>query len=350
MAGTELAQFSVVPVNLDQPPAALISIYKAAGRRYHIRWRILAAINAIETDYGRDLSVSPKGAVGWMQFMPGTWAGFGISVAGSGPPNPYDPWDAIFSAANYLAANGGSKDIRQARFAYNHALWYVDAVLWRAQLISDQALGQGNTARSALPLLNATGGYLNPLQSVTNWERTDQGVDATMPVGAPIRAPAAVKIIGVEPSWFDGQPLVWWELLDGPDAGQYQYVAEQITNITPVGSTLSRGQTIATYAPSGTGIEYGWATAGGETLAMATSGYLERYATAAGDWMRDWLNVLGAHAGTGAGLSIGAGPDRDDRVTAYEHELEAVRHAVTSPGYRLRHTVTRRPSRTDDEA
>ena len=31
--------------------------------------------------------------------------------------------------------------------------------------------------------------YIDPLQFVTRWERTDQGVDASMPVGAPILAP-----------------------------------------------------------------------------------------------------------------------------------------------------------------
>jgi hypothetical protein len=150
----------------------------------------------------------------------------------------------------------------------------------------------------AVRISNAT--YTNPLPSVTccgRWERTDQGVDASMPVGAPIVAPTRVKILGVEPDWYAGQPLVYFELLAGKQAGQIQYVAEQITNIAPVGSFLTKGQTIARFAPRGTGIEYGWSTVKGVTLARATTGYEEGQVTPAGVYMRDWLNALGANAG-----------------------------------------------------
>jgi hypothetical protein len=50
--------------------------------------------------------------------------------------------------------------------------------------------------------------YINPLRYVTIWERTDQGVDAVMPVGAPILAPCRIKILAIEPNWYAGQPLV----------------------------------------------------------------------------------------------------------------------------------------------
>src|SRR5437868_13286540 len=43
---------------------------------------------------------------------------------------------------------------------------------------------------------NAT--YIDPLRYVTVWGRTDQGVDAVMPVGAPILAPCRVKILRSE--------------------------------------------------------------------------------------------------------------------------------------------------------
>jgi hypothetical protein len=142
---------------------------------------------------------------------------------------------------------------------------------------------------------NAT--YVDPLQYVTVWERTDQGVDANMPVGAPILAPGPVKILAVIPNWYAGQPLVYFELLNGPQAGQVQYVAEEITDIAPPGSVLTQGQAIARYAKSGTGIEYGWSTPNGVTLAVATTGYEEGQITPAGRYMRAWLNSLGAGAG-----------------------------------------------------
>ena len=142
---------------------------------------------------------------------------------------------------------------------------------------------------------NAT--YIDPLQYVTVWERTDQGVDAQMPVGAPILAPCSVKILAVEPDWYAGQPLVYFELLDGPQAGQVQYVAEQITDIAQPGSILQQGQVVARYASRGTAIEYGWSTINGITLARATTGYEEGEITPAGQYMRSWLNSLGAGAG-----------------------------------------------------
>jgi hypothetical protein len=140
--------------------------------------------------------------------------------------------------------------------------------------------------------------YINPLAYVTTWGRTDQGVDAAMQVGAPILAPCRVKILAVIPGWYAGQPLVYFELLAGPDAGKVQFVAEQITSIAPVG-ILQQGQPIARYAATGTNIEYGWAVLSGQTLARATTGYTEGQVTPAGRSIRAWLNALGANAGPG---------------------------------------------------
>jgi hypothetical protein len=147
----------------------------------------------------------------------------------------------------------------------------------------------------AAPVTSDT--YIDPLQYVNHWERTDQGVDANMPVGAPILAPGRIKILAVEPDWYAGQPLVYWELLDGPDAGRVQFVAEEITKIAKPGLILQQGQAIAHYAPAGTGIEFGWSTPNGTTLAVATTGYEEGQITPAGRAMRQWLNALGAGAG-----------------------------------------------------
>jgi hypothetical protein len=143
----------------------------------------------------------------------------------------------------------------------------------------------------------STAGYINPLPDVIRWERTDQGVDAALPVGAPIVAPGPVKILAIEPDWYAGQPLIYWELLNGPQAGQVQYVAEEITDLARPGTYLQQGQVIARYARSGTGIEFGWSTPNGTTLAVATTGYEEGQITWAGRRMRAWLNALGAGAG-----------------------------------------------------
>jgi Transglycosylase SLT domain/Peptidase family M23 len=117
-------------------PIFLLPIYQAAGIQYGIRWEVLAAINEIETDYGRNLNISSAGAVGWMQFMPSTWKLYGVDANKDGRKDPFNPVDAIFAAARYLRAAGGDTDIQKAVFAYNHAGWYVDSVMLRARMIA----------------------------------------------------------------------------------------------------------------------------------------------------------------------------------------------------------------------
>jgi hypothetical protein len=117
-------------------PPFLLPIYQAAGIQYGVRWEILASINEIETDYGRNLNVSTAGAVGWMQFIPSTWRRYGTDGNKDGRRDPYNPVDAIFAAARYLKAAGYEKDVRRSIFAYNHADWYVDSVMLRARLIA----------------------------------------------------------------------------------------------------------------------------------------------------------------------------------------------------------------------
>jgi murein DD-endopeptidase MepM/ murein hydrolase activator NlpD len=116
-------------------PPFLLPIYQAAGIEYQVPWEVLAAINEIETDYGRNLSVSSAGAVGWMQFLPSTWRRWGVDANGDGVADPYNPVDAIFTAARYLHAAGASQNLSRAIYAYNHADWYVQSVLLRAKLL-----------------------------------------------------------------------------------------------------------------------------------------------------------------------------------------------------------------------
>jgi soluble lytic murein transglycosylase-like protein len=131
-------------IDLAGPPRAkagqlktLVTIYRNAGYQYGIDWRVLAAINRVETNLGRNTHVSSAGAVGWMQFLPSTWRRWGVDASGDGIADPYDPQDAIFSAARYLNAAGARHDIRRAIFAYNHANWYVNEVLTIAASLPD---------------------------------------------------------------------------------------------------------------------------------------------------------------------------------------------------------------------
>ena len=104
-------------------------------------WQLLAAINEVETDYGRDLNVSSAGAEGWMQFLPSSWATYGVDANGDGFKDPYNPADAIFAAARYLRAAGAATSLRGAVFSYNHSQAYVESVMLRAKLLGGTPSG-----------------------------------------------------------------------------------------------------------------------------------------------------------------------------------------------------------------
>ena len=142
-----------VPTALSTPPAnpvqlsygQLLGIWQQAGAAYTIPWQVLAAINKVESNWGRNMGPSSAGAIGWMQFMPSTWLRWGVDANGDGVADPWNPTDAIFSAARYLAAAGGGSDLYRAVYAYNHADWYVQQVLSLADLYGT---GGGTTAFS----------------------------------------------------------------------------------------------------------------------------------------------------------------------------------------------------------
>src|SRR5712691_7668414 len=115
----ELMTPPATPVQLPYPQ--LLDLWQSAGATYGIPWQVLAAINKVESNFGRNMGPSSAGAIGWMQFMPGTWLDWGIDGNGDGVADPWNPYDAVYSAARYLAASGGATDLYDAVFAYNHA-------------------------------------------------------------------------------------------------------------------------------------------------------------------------------------------------------------------------------------
>jgi murein DD-endopeptidase MepM/ murein hydrolase activator NlpD len=120
-------------------PAQLRGIWQSAGAAYGIPWSVLAAINKVESNFGRNMGPSSAGAIGWMQFMPDTWLRWGADYSGDGVADPWNAKDAVFSAARYLAAAGGANDVSRGVFSYNHAQWYVDEVLSLARLLSNDS-------------------------------------------------------------------------------------------------------------------------------------------------------------------------------------------------------------------
>ena len=98
-----------------------------------------------------------------MQFEPATFAAY--ATGPDRPLSPYDPADAIYTAAAMLCASGArggsAAGIEQAVFAYNHADWYVSEVMsWAAKYaaqggsraVADRDRVRHGSARQAVPV------------------------------------------------------------------------------------------------------------------------------------------------------------------------------------------------------
>jgi membrane-bound lytic murein transglycosylase B len=93
------------------PGTPYAALFEDAGRRHGIPPRVLAAIGWVESRFRLD-AVSSAGALGMMQFLPGTAASMGV--------DPYDPASAIDGAARYLRhALDRFGSLEQAIASYN---------------------------------------------------------------------------------------------------------------------------------------------------------------------------------------------------------------------------------------
>ena len=102
--------------------ATLLRFYREAERRSGVAWQLLAAVNYVESDFGRVRNESASGAQGPMQFIPPTWRTYGRG-------DVHDPHAAILGAARFLRAAGAPGDVRGALYRYNPSRAYVDAIL-----------------------------------------------------------------------------------------------------------------------------------------------------------------------------------------------------------------------------
>jgi len=155
-------QDSVSSIDPTTVPENFIPIYKAAEAKYGTPWYLLAAIHRVETSFSTDPKmVSSVGAVGHFQFMKATWVGwkyaiddvgnvdpslditslqvirdgggYGVDGDGDGRADPWNLYDATFSAANYLAKNGVNQNMQAAVYQYNHSYSYVSQVISLAE-------------------------------------------------------------------------------------------------------------------------------------------------------------------------------------------------------------------------
>ncbi|QLL08798.1 lytic transglycosylase domain-containing protein [Mycobacterium vicinigordonae] len=109
---------------IDPPAPAdeLLGYYRAAEAATGVNWNYLAAINMVETAFGRISGTSTAGAQGPMQFLPSTFASYGDGG------DIHSPRDSVMAAGRMLAANGFAGNHDRAIFSYNHSNNYVGAV------------------------------------------------------------------------------------------------------------------------------------------------------------------------------------------------------------------------------
>jgi len=130
---------------LDSIPSAYLTLYIDAARTCPgLPWAVLAGIGKVESDHGQSPTRGVRsganyaGAEGPMQFEPATFAQYAVNASKPAPLSPYDPADAVYTAAAMLcatgAASGTQTGIRQAIYAYNHSQAYVtDVLAWAAR-------------------------------------------------------------------------------------------------------------------------------------------------------------------------------------------------------------------------
>lgn len=132
-------------------PPAWESIDRTAAETCRgLDWTVLAAVGRVESDSGRSTlpgvssGANAYGAEGPMQLEPATFAEYAaVGPAGATPPSPYDPVDAVYTAAHVLCASGagGPGGLYDALFAYDHTAVYVETVLVLAHALdADPAL------------------------------------------------------------------------------------------------------------------------------------------------------------------------------------------------------------------
>ncbi len=240
--GSPISGVSGFFIESFQVPPFLLPIYQAAGTAYGIPWQVLAAINEVETDYGRDLSVSSAGAEGWMQFLPAEWAQYGVDANGDGFKDPYNPADAIFTAARYLKAAGGDSDIRGAVFSYNHSQAYVESVMLRAQLL-------GGTPAQLLGAVTGLTEARFPVHAPSHYSDGFAPVPASAGASAPAGAPKT--LVGTTIYSQPGAPVIAVQDGEITGSGETPSLGRYVTLRDAYGNTYTYAElgSVATLYP-----------------------------------------------------------------------------------------------------
>ncbi|ABO49336.1 peptidase M23B [Desulforamulus reducens MI-1] len=246
-------------------------IFLQAQDRFGVSWAVLAAIASTESGFGKSeryilqKGISEAGAVGFMQFMPSTWSGstnprandnpdnpqwddnpqtikqyggYGVDANNDGKADPFDPEDAILSAAKYLKANNFESDPRQALFCYNHATWYVNMILEKAETYASiTPMGEGSW-----PLPPQWNSITSPFgkRTLNGEEEFHPGLDIACPIGTPVFAVIGGEVITAD--WVSGYG--YCVMMKHPDETVTVYGHLSDIKVT-MGDNVKQGQVIA---------------------------------------------------------------------------------------------------------
>lgn len=221
---------STVPVPIVGIDPRVLEAYRAADQWCDgLRWELLAAIGWVESRHGSDGGATvdagtgqvappilgppldgsqgtphPAGqwagqwgiegpwlqAVGPMQFLPVTFAGWAIDGDNDGTTNPHDVDDAVPSAANYLCGghDGEITDERAALRRYNNDDAYITDVLEYADSLARGVVLVGG---SWLCPVGGPTSFTDTWLAPRSGGRQHRGVDMFAAAGTPVVAPVA---------------------------------------------------------------------------------------------------------------------------------------------------------------
>ena len=238
-------------------------IQKAAQTCPGITAPLLAAQLEAESGWNPN-AVSPVGAQGLAQFMPGTWLSEGVDGDGDGIRDPFNPADAIASQASFmcklLAAviadqglTGDSIDLALA--AYNAGLGAVQqyhgippypetqAYVTRIRALTARYADSAASAPGAGP----PGSWVRPIHGAQitsgfgyRWGRLHAGIDIAAPIGTPVYAASNGTVIAAGPANGFGQ----WVKIRHPGNVTTVYGHLSREAVT-VGQAVQPGQLIA---------------------------------------------------------------------------------------------------------
>lgn len=243
--------FENISAYFGEIPPQLVPIFKAAGEKYNIPWTVLVAIAKVESTFNPDAigqDTDTGRASGMMQFMKSTWDWMGVDGDNDGIKDPFNPADAIFSAAhylNYLYFEKYPNDLYKAVKYYGEG---TDAYADKVMSLKDQYEYSMKVGEN---------GYLWPvmgtdMKSITQFYHAGHpAIDIGATEKTPIQAPIGGKIVHISRVGDGSDPNGGNSLqLLGKD-GNIWYFAHLYQHNVTLGQEVQQGETIGLMGSTG---------------------------------------------------------------------------------------------------